>query len=72
MYLVKVTVRKRKGSHDSAVECPSFFREADSIEEVKEYVDDQFRDVVSLYLEYIPDAETDEDGLPITTQGLFP
>lgn len=72
MYLVKVSVRKPKQDRETAVECPSFFHEADSIEEVREYVDENFRHICSLYVEYIPDdSDADEDGLPIQ-KGLFP
>lgn len=64
-YLVKLSVLGRKdGGRTTAVEMPAFFRYTDDIEDVREYVADQFKHVVSVYIEFVP--EDGPDG-PVET-----
>lgn len=62
MFLVRMTVAKDKGDHESSVEIPSFFRYDDDVEEVRKYIDEKFRNVNLLYIEYMEDPDEDQKG----------
>lgn len=57
MYLVKVTVFKEIHTATCVTaEMPSFFHEG-PVEETRKYVADHFKDVATLYLEWLEDPE---------------
>ena len=53
MYLIRLSVWKEKGSSFTAVAVPAFFREEDTYEELRKYLDRNFRDVAVIYAEYL-------------------
>lgn len=63
MYLISMSIYKPKGDSHTCIEMPSFFRYDESFEEVRKYLDANFRDVAVLYVECLPDPDPDD---PIT------